>query len=121
MDLSGQFISLSWFLSRDNKTLEQQGVKQQTSYSSVQLKQAYLLLDSTPEPWEQANPKGVFWWSLWASPFLYFLSPLLRCALRKMGLVPIISQWKGMQMGICSGQLTIASYVTASCVVYVFP
>ena len=45
MDLSGQFISLSWFLSCDNKNLEQQGVKQQKSYSSVQLKQACLLLD----------------------------------------------------------------------------
>ena len=46
MDLSGQFISLSWFLSRDNKIWNRLlGVKQQTSYSSVQLKQTYLLLD----------------------------------------------------------------------------
>ena len=62
-------------------------------------------------------PKESFWWSLLASPCLYFLSPLLRCALCKIGLVAITNQWKGMQIGIRSRLIDKCKLHTAGSVV----
>ena len=91
MDLSGQFISLSWFLSCDNKNLEQQGVKQQKSYSSVQLKQVDLQ-QTLSRHGSRLTLKELSSSSLLALPFLNFLSPPFGCPLCKIGLVPTISE-----------------------------
>lgn len=61
MDLSGQFISLSWFLSCDNKNLEQTTGCKTTDKLTAQFSSSRHIFYQTytPETWEQANPKGV--------------------------------------------------------------
>ena len=78
------------------------GLKQQTSYSSVPLKQTDLLLDTLPRHGSRLTPKQLSSSSLLASLFLYFLSPSSGCAQCKIGLVPTISQGKVIEMGIHS-------------------
>ena len=77
------------------------GLKQQTSYSSVPLKQTDFLLD-TPKTWEQADPKAAVFLIPVGFLVLYFLSPPFGCAQCKIGLVPTTSQGKEIQMGIHS-------------------
>ena len=63
-------------------------------------------------PWSfLSNPLGF--------PHLYFQSPPFGYTWCKVGLAPTTNQWKGMLMGVCSRP--IDNYITASCIIYVFP
>ena len=76
--VSGQFISLPWLL--HNKNLK--GLKQQTSYSSVQLKQTDLLLDRHSQHMaagrpQRSHPPHSFWLPpLYTSLFSFWLRPV---------------------------------------------
>ena len=73
--MSGQFLSLPWLL--HNKNLK--GLKQQTSYSSVQLKQTDLLLErhmAAGRP-QRSHPPHSFWLPpLYTSLFSFWLRPV---------------------------------------------
>ena len=78
------------------------GLKQQTSYSSVPLKQTDFLLDRHSQDmgagWSQS---GCLPHPCWL-PLFILLSPPFGCAQCKIGLVPTTSQGKEIQMGIHS-------------------
>ena len=73
------------------------GVGQQTSYSSVQLKQTGLLLvwHSQRSPFHHSRQV------LLGFLLLYFQFPPFGYTRFKVGLVPTTSQWNWIQMGIC--------------------
>ena len=96
--LSGQFISLPWFLSHCNKNLEQWverfKITDKLQLSSAQadrsfIRQTLLRHGSRLTPTSPTPPS-------WFPPFYKFLS--LGYALCIIGFVPTTSQWKGMQM-----------------------
>lgn len=99
--LSGQFISLPWFLAHCNKNLEQWverfKITDKLQLSSAQadrsfIRQTLLRHGSRLTPTSLTPPL--------VSPFYKFLS--LGYALCIIGFVPTTSQWKGMQMDIHS-------------------
>ena len=98
-------VSLPQFLSHHNKNLERwKGLEQQRSYSSVQLKLTDILLDSHSQDTGECRPQR----SLppipsWRPPptFILLISSF-GCALCKIRLLSTTSQWRGMQMGLCS-------------------
>ena len=96
------------------------GLKQQTSYSSVPLKQTDLLLDTLPRHGSRLTPKQLSSSSLLASLFLYFLSPSFGCAQCKIGLYPPPVKERKYKWAYTQGQLATASYITTDSVVYVF-
>ena len=76
-------------------------LKQQTSYSSVHLKQANLLLNRHSQDMGAGRTQRSSLLPLGFS-FLYFPFPPFGCPLCKIGLIPTTGQWKGMGMSICS-------------------
>ena len=93
------------------------GVEQQTGYSSAQLKQTDLLLvwhshRHSPQPSYQL---------LLAFPFYTSSFLLLVMPSAKEGLHPPPVNERECKWAYAQGRSTIKSYITASCVVYVFP
>ena len=119
------FLFLCSFLVTANiRSDRPKSVRWQTSHSSVRLKQKDILLDryskNTGASWSQRKSFSFFLLSLFGfllsssqSPFGYGVC--------KVELVHITSQQKEMQWGYIQGQLTIVSYTTADCVIFVFP
>ena len=101
--LSSQFIFLPQLLSHCNKNMKWRikALKQQASYTSVHLKQTDLLLDRHSQDMVTGQTQRSSLLPL-GFPFLYFTFPPFGCPLCKIGFIPTTSQWKGMEMGICS-------------------
>ena len=111
---AGWFISLPWFLSHCTNAWHS-GPKragQQTSYSSVQLKQTDPLL-------VLMESSSSFLAISFGFPLLYIQSPPLGMVSAKQGLHPPPVNEMECKWAYAQGWLTIISYITASCIVYV--
>ena len=97
--MSGQFISLPQFLSPHKKNLEQWTKKCKTDKLQLILAQADRSFISRTLPKE---PFSSFLSTPLGFPVLFFWSPPFCYARFKVGLVPTMNQWKGMQISIPS-------------------
>ena len=124
LDLSGQFISLPQFLSCHIKNLEQWSKRCRTT-DNLQLSSAHgsFIRQTLPRHGSRLTPKefSSFLSIPLGFPLSYFQFLLLAMPCAKQDLYPPPINEREFKWAYPQGQLTIPSYITTSCVVYVFP